>query len=142
MSSDRDESSYDSYYSKMPWYALPYLTHDVQKTLSRKLHIQGIPSLILLDGKTGNFISDAGRVDVLKSYNGDAAKGKELIQSWKSKEAVPLDQAKFNEGQPGGGILWTIISYFLRNPLSIFAILYVYNKFVKKLEDLGAEEKA
>lgn len=53
VSSDRDQSSFDEYYSDMPWLALPF--GDERKSiLSRKFKVRGIPCLVAIgpDGKT------------------------------------------------------------------------------------------
>ncbi|GAB2297385.1 hypothetical protein Dimus_031492 [Dionaea muscipula] len=53
ISSDRDQSSYDEYYSSMPWLALPF--RDERKAfLSKTFKVSGIPCLVAIgpDGKT------------------------------------------------------------------------------------------
>ncbi|KAI4302241.1 hypothetical protein MLD38_038015 [Melastoma candidum] len=55
ISSDRDQASFDKFFSSMPWLALPY--GDERKGfLSRKFKIKGIPSLVAL-GPTGKTIT-------------------------------------------------------------------------------------
>jgi len=49
VSSDRDESAFDSYYSEMPWLVLPYSDRDSKNALSECFGVSGIPSLVLLD---------------------------------------------------------------------------------------------
>uniref|UniRef100_A0A0D9VV44 protein-disulfide reductase n=1 Tax=Leersia perrieri TaxID=77586 RepID=A0A0D9VV44_9ORYZ len=53
ISSDRDQSSYDEFFSGMPWLALP-LEDERKQFLSKTFKIRGIPSLIAIgpDGKT------------------------------------------------------------------------------------------
>ena len=41
VSSDRSERSYDDYYSKMPWYAVPYDATERGEQLRRYCDIQG-----------------------------------------------------------------------------------------------------
>ncbi|KAK7283430.1 hypothetical protein RIF29_12944 [Crotalaria pallida] len=53
ISSDRDQASFDSYYSTMPWLALPFKDPEI-KNLARHFDVQGIPCLVIIgpDGKT------------------------------------------------------------------------------------------
>ncbi|KAI4336742.1 hypothetical protein L6164_015231 [Bauhinia variegata] len=53
VSSDRDQASFDSYFSSMPWLALPFGDPEIKK-LARHFDVQGIPCLVILgpDGKT------------------------------------------------------------------------------------------
>merc|ERR1740139_555196 len=94
MSSDKDKSSFDAYFSKMPWLAIPFESLNKVKNISSKLKIRGIPSLIILDAKTGNFISSNGRNDVASVVGKSEASVKELIESWEATESTPLDLTK------------------------------------------------
>ncbi|XP_028784615.1 probable nucleoredoxin 2 [Neltuma alba] len=53
VSSDRDQACFDSYFSGMPWLALPFGDPEI-KRLVRHFDVQGIPTLVILgpDGKT------------------------------------------------------------------------------------------
>ncbi|CAM4834407.1 unnamed protein product [Rotaria magnacalcarata] len=48
--SDRDQSAFDEYYGEMPWLALDFSERDKKKELSNKFNVDGIPTLILLNG--------------------------------------------------------------------------------------------
>jgi nucleoredoxin len=50
VSSDRDDVAFDSYHKEMPW-----------QTLSKRFKVSGIPSLVLVDGATGQVLSKDGR---------------------------------------------------------------------------------
>ena len=69
VSSDRDEASFNSYYSEMPWLALPYSERAAKNDLSNLFSVEGIPSLVVLgpvgsDGKRPIINPDArGSVD-------------------------------------------------------------------------------
>lgn len=43
VSSDRDQGSFDGYYSKMPWLALPFEKRALKQTLSKKYKVTGTP---------------------------------------------------------------------------------------------------
>nr|AHL29285.1 nucleoredoxin [Triticum aestivum] len=55
VSSDRDQSSFDDFFSGMPWLAIP-LEDERKAYLKKKFKIRGIPSLVAIgpDGKTVN----------------------------------------------------------------------------------------
>merc|ERR1711939_751081 len=48
-SSDRDQAAFDEYYAEMPWEALPFSDRDRKAALSKRLGVQGIPMLVILD---------------------------------------------------------------------------------------------
>ena len=58
VSSDRDESQFDSYYDEQAsWLALPYAARSEKEALFKKYKVSGIPSLVLIDAKTGATIT-------------------------------------------------------------------------------------
>ncbi|XP_014673718.1 PREDICTED: LOW QUALITY PROTEIN: nucleoredoxin-like [Priapulus caudatus] len=61
VSSDRDQSSFDEYFAEMPWLAVPFQERDRKAKLSKKFRVQGIPSLVLLDGISGKVIQAEAR---------------------------------------------------------------------------------
>eukprot|EP00928_Gymnodinium_smaydae_P086291 TRINITY_DN7028_c0_g1_i1.p1 TRINITY_DN7028_c0_g1~~TRINITY_DN7028_c0_g1_i1.p1 ORF type:complete len:350 (+),score=51.48 TRINITY_DN7028_c0_g1_i1:45-1094(+) len=64
VSSDQDQSSFESYYSEMPWTALPFADRSRQKTLSSKFGVAGIPTLVVLRGSDGSVASTNARNEV------------------------------------------------------------------------------
>ena len=60
LSSDSDEKEFKEYYEEMPWYALDYKERSLKSLLSDIYDVQGIPTLILLNGK-GEMITEDGR---------------------------------------------------------------------------------
>ncbi|XVE92415.1 hypothetical protein REPUB_Repub01dG0095100 [Reevesia pubescens] len=69
ISSDRDQSSFEEYYSEMPWLALPF--GDARKPLlSRKFKVRGIPMLITI-GPTGKTVTKETR-DLIMAHGADA----------------------------------------------------------------------
>jgi thiol-disulfide isomerase/thioredoxin len=65
VSSDLDEAAFASYYKEMPWLALPFAERELQQKLSEQFKVSSIPSLILLDGMTGEVISEDGRTVII-----------------------------------------------------------------------------
>mmetsp|Transcript_4243 Transcript_4243/g.13276 ORF Transcript_4243/g.13276 Transcript_4243/m.13276 type:complete len:504 (-) Transcript_4243:327-1838(-) len=65
VSSDRDEASFQQYFSEMPWLALPFGSPQ-QQTLGPAFNVRGIPTLVVLDAATGRLISTDGRGDLTR----------------------------------------------------------------------------
>jgi len=59
-SGDQDEAAYTSYFSKMPWKAFPF-EDKRQSALNQKFQVQGIPTLVFVEGSSGKLISTKGR---------------------------------------------------------------------------------
>jgi nucleoredoxin len=70
ISSDKDQESFASYFAEMPWLALPFEKRDLKAKLSSKFKVQGIPSLIILDGFTGEVITNEGRNAIMEDPEG------------------------------------------------------------------------
>jgi len=70
VSSDRDQSSFDEYFGEMPFLALPYAERDTKSKLSKKYKVSGIPTLVLLNGATGEVLSTDGRAVVTEDPQG------------------------------------------------------------------------
>ncbi|ESO89074.1 hypothetical protein LOTGIDRAFT_229002 [Lottia gigantea] len=68
ISSDRDEESYEEYMKTMPWLSLPFGPKSEQ--LSEKYGVSGIPTLLLLDSKTGKVITELGRAKITTDPEG------------------------------------------------------------------------
>ena len=78
-------------------------TVKIKQDLAVTLNIQGLPTLVVMDVKSGKFVTDNARNEVDRA--GDSAKCLDLIKKWKETEAVPIEEANFSSsGQ--GGILW------------------------------------
>ncbi|KAL0351718.1 UNVERIFIED_CONTAM: putative nucleoredoxin 2 [Sesamum calycinum] len=69
VSSDHDQTSFDSYFRTMPWLALPYGDPNI-KTLTKYFDIRGIPSLVIL-GPDGKTVTKQGR-NLLNLYQENA----------------------------------------------------------------------
>lgn len=87
-SSDRDEASFNQYYSEMPWLALPFGSFQ-KEALSAAFNVRGIPSLIILNGSTGQPISTDGRGDFMRN-NFDIAS---CLSAWGVSGAAPAAAA-------------------------------------------------
>jgi len=69
VSSDRDQESFMEYYKEMPWLAIPQGDERKGK-LSSLFEVQGIPTFVLIDAKTGATINRDGRSAVMRDPEG------------------------------------------------------------------------
>ncbi|KAJ6431308.1 hypothetical protein OIU84_018739, partial [Salix udensis] len=69
ISSDRDQSTFDKFYSEMPWLALPF-GDGRKQILNKKFKIQGIPTAVAI-GPSGRTITKEARMH-LTAYGADA----------------------------------------------------------------------
>jgi len=70
VSSDKDEAAFKEYFGEMPWIALPYSDRDRKEALSKKYKVQGIPTVVILDGE-GNVITKDGRAAISNDPEGE-----------------------------------------------------------------------
>ncbi|KAF8408256.1 hypothetical protein HHK36_007405 [Tetracentron sinense] len=69
ISSDKDQVSFDEFFSSMPWLAIPF-GDERKKFLSRMFKVQGIPSVVAI-GPTGRTITKDAR-ELLMIHGADA----------------------------------------------------------------------
>ncbi|KAK7351774.1 hypothetical protein VNO77_11465 [Canavalia gladiata] len=99
VSSDRDQPSFNSYYSTMPWLALPFGDPEI-KNLARHFNVQGIPWLVII-GPDGKTITVHGR-NLINLYQENAypftnAKVEQLEKQLE-EEAKGLPSLVYHEG--------------------------------------------
>jgi len=94
LSSDRDEAAFKEYFGEMPWLALPFEDRERKEALSKKYKVRGIPSLVILDGESGETITTDGRSAVM----GDP-KGEDF--PWRPKEFSELLGESFLKNAAG-----------------------------------------
>jgi nucleoredoxin len=70
-SSDKSEDSCADYYNEMPWLLVPFIDRARKEQLGQKYRVRGIPTLVLIDAKTGATITLEGRNVVNSDTNGD-----------------------------------------------------------------------
>lgn len=66
---DNDESEYKDYTSKMPWYSMPFKSA-LSQSLASKYKAEGIPHLVVLNGKTGDVITMKGTEKLMEDSTG------------------------------------------------------------------------
>ncbi|CBI28535.3 unnamed protein product, partial [Vitis vinifera] len=69
ISSDRDQTSFDDFFSEMPWLALPF-GDERKESLSKMFKVQGIPKVVAI-GPTGRTITTQAR-DLVADHGADA----------------------------------------------------------------------
>lgn len=139
VSSDRDFESFNKYFAKMPWTAMPLDgTYEIKKKMAEKFKVTGIPYVVVMNLSTGKpmFVSDTARNDLLE-IAGSKAKGDSLIAEWKNTKGVHIDEATFSSER---SLLNKAFWFLLKNPMYVFGIFYMCRKFLKYLQDLGEED--
>lgn len=66
VTADEDDESFNSYFSKMPWLAIPFSDSEMRSRLDELFHVRGIPHLALLD-ESGKVVTEDG-VDIIREY--------------------------------------------------------------------------
>lgn len=70
VSGDRDEESFNGYFSKMPWLAIPFSDSGAKDKLNELFSVMGIPTLVMLD-ESGKVSTEDG-VEIITEYGVDA----------------------------------------------------------------------
>jgi nucleoredoxin len=127
VSSDRTLEDFDEKYGKMPWLAIPTDDdgYNVKNSLATSLKIQKIPILIVLDAKTGLFVTNQAHLKVraLADQDYETAAVTKVLDEWKAKEAVTLE-----EGAKDAQIN-SLLMGVLKNPAWILGLYYLYKFF-------------
>jgi nucleoredoxin len=138
ISSDRSLQEFQDYYATMPWTAIPTdaASAHYKNELAKSLNIRGIPALVVLDAKTGYFVTDQARAAVSDAVAGDAALTTELVNQWRRQEKVPMEEAQLGGASANsvGGLIWQMILGILKNPMYIFGILYMFQYAMRLLK--------
>ncbi len=92
VSSDKSKDEMNKYMTgeKMKWLAIPYAS-PLREKIKSQFKVNGIPTLVLLDGK-GNVVSDNARWDV-------ALLGNDAYKRWQSPNYKPLT---YEDAKKGG----------------------------------------
>lgn len=135
VSSDRDEKSFGEYFGKFPWVAMvPGYTSgehsERQAKLATRLHIQGIPAVVILDAGTGKFVTDHARDEIAAAADAEARRA--LVRSWLAREAVPMEEAAFDTGTRPA---MKAFQYLLRRPIMLFGVAHVINQCLRYLSE-------
>ncbi|KAF2292754.1 hypothetical protein GH714_027866 [Hevea brasiliensis] len=66
ISADEDDESFKTYFSKMPWLAIPFSDSEIRNRLDELFKVQGIPCLVILD-ENGKASCESG-VEIIREY--------------------------------------------------------------------------
>ncbi|KAK6133621.1 hypothetical protein DH2020_032651 [Rehmannia glutinosa] len=69
VSGDEDNESFDAYFSKMPWLAVPFSDSETREALDELFSVSGIPHLVILD-ENGKLLTSEG-VQVVQEYGSE-----------------------------------------------------------------------
>ena len=141
VSSDRSLNEFNDYYGKMPWAAIPTDSGaaKMKSDLAGKLQIRGIPALIVLDAKSGLFVTAETREQIQKLKITDAAAVKQLVESWKATERLTLEEGAQKQSSGGGSLLMKLFFLILKNPMYIFGLLYFAKLAMRKFKELTGD---
>ena len=97
--------------------------------------ISGIPTLIIIDVGTGELVSVNGRNEVSSIDPKNVEHCQQLLQKWNEMERRPLSEASGAlAGAGGGNPIMNIIMFFVKRPVFIFGLLYIYRITNKKIQ--------
>ncbi|XP_062110319.1 probable nucleoredoxin 1 [Humulus lupulus] len=92
VSSDRDDDSFNDYFSEMPWLAIPFSDPDTIKPLKELFNVRGIPKLVIID--SNGKVSTENGTSVVTEYGVDGYPfSRERIDFLKEQE----EEAKRNQ---------------------------------------------
>ena len=131
VSSDQSLEQFDEYFGKMPWLAIPTdaKAAAIKSSLSKRLSIRGIPSLIVVQVHTGLFVTDKAREQIQKVSGTTAPNNNNAVQTvveyWKTTPAMTLEEG----GRQAAAFDFSLrgmVMAILKNPMYIFGLLYMF----------------
>ena len=87
VSSDRDEASFQQYYSKMPFLAMPFSNRALAQHAKQMFGVRGIPSFVVLDSLSGRVVvsPDDSRKEVHQACQRGEQAIDGLFKTWLTK---------------------------------------------------------
>lgn len=70
VSADTTDAAFAEYFNQMPWAAVPFTRKDIRDKLTTMFSVKGIPTLVLLDRKSGAVLNADALQTVLQDPNG------------------------------------------------------------------------
>ncbi|XP_039780794.1 probable nucleoredoxin 1-2 [Panicum virgatum] len=152
VSCDRDEESFNAYFAKMPWLAVPFSDSDCLQRLNKRYKVNGIPNLVILSGETGEiytkegvkFISDYGvgaspftleRINELKEQE-KAAKDNQTVHSVLGTHTRDYLISSTGDKVPISELEGKYVAlFFVVRPIDEFTA--VLTKIYEKLKEVG-----
>ena len=154
ISSDRDEESFNGYFSKMPWLSIPFSDMETLKRLKEFFKVRGIPHLVIIDANGKVSIDDGTKIVMDHGVDGypftaekmnflieqeAAAKENQSLSSLlvsKSRDyLISKDGNKVSVSELEGKIVGLYFSLYTHKPCKEFTQALV--KFHEKLKEKG-----
>lgn len=87
VSSDRDEASFQQYYSKMPFLAMPFSNRALAQHAKQMFGVRGIPSFVVIDSLSGRVVvsPDDSRKEVHQACQRGEQAIESLFKTWLTK---------------------------------------------------------
>eukprot|EP00536_Pseudo-nitzschia_multiseries_P003623 jgi/Psemu1/323095/estExt_fgenesh1_pg.C_560060 len=144
VSSDRGMEEFQGYYQKMPWLAIPPTegSASIKQNLSNTLGVTAIPSIAIIDAKTGEIVAGGEARDDIIRAGGDGAQIAATVQKWKDAERYPLSEGPrlMDAGSGGRHPLFKFLSFLAKNPMIIFGLIYFYQWMQRKMIEMGYDD--
>lgn len=95
ISSDRNDESFNDYFAKMPWLAVPFPDSETRTRLKSLFNVRGIPHFVVLDANGKVLTNDGSRI--VREYGVDGYPfTSEKIQFLKDEEAAAKKNQSLN----------------------------------------------
>lgn len=113
VSSDSDQSSFEDYYASHPWVAVPFGSKEVEGSNGLP-GVGGIPTLMVLNGADGSFMTDEARGDIdpdaISFWDPEELAAKAAKKAEKKAEIMQRGQVLWDAGfakmdKNGNGVL-------------------------------------
>lgn len=142
VSSDRTIPSFEEYYATLqPFLTISVKSKDciaIKQKLAQQFLITGLPSLIILDGKNLNYITNDAKNAIMKiAYKNDESEAKKLLEEWTHTRSVPHHEVKndmANAAMAENGF-FAMFKTLLKNPMVLIGIWFYAKKFYTKWEE-------
>lgn len=130
--SDRNVTEFETYYKTMPWYSIDVINNTEKKLLASMFTINSIPTMIVLNGKNGLFITNNGRNDIIETIKNKNYEA--VLEKWRSITPVPIEESSLMSSASTDSILTMLKDIgmkFITNPMYIFGMLYIAKWFYR-----------
>ncbi|EYU22493.1 hypothetical protein ABFS82_05G016100 [Erythranthe guttata] len=93
ISGDEDDESFDAYFSKMPWLAIPFSDSDTREKLNELFGVSGIPHLVILNEDGKILTSEGVQVIVENGSDGYPFTSEQIEKLRKQEEEAKMNQS-------------------------------------------------
>lgn len=97
LTADRSEKDFKGYFEHMPWYALSYDNAELKELIEERYEVEGIPTLVILDAKTGVSVNTEGVQAVMSDPGGEN-------YPWKPQSVELLDPSTASKIGPNPSV--------------------------------------